>query len=145
MLTRKIDLSKQPISQRIYREADGRIWKIASYRDLVLEGECKIWHENGLLFEHSFYQRGQMHGERRVWGLSYMIHEFYSNGIGVGEYKYWKDGLISTHWLFNNGKIFDFRFSMRKKFIILRARKRLLFRYKISHVISDLSNIIYGY
>jgi len=103
---------------------NGQLEEQEFYRNGKREGCCKKWYENGQLAEHIFYRDGRPEGERKVW----------SNGI------------MSSYTYYENGKIVDSTFSLRKKCALLRLQKCLHSQHLISiispYIISDLIRTI---
>ena len=71
------------------------------------EGEYIEYWENGILSEHCFYKKGNLHGECKWWwekNGKLKEHSHYKDGKYHGEYKYWYvDGTLVEHSLYENG------------------------------------------
>jgi antitoxin component YwqK of YwqJK toxin-antitoxin module len=71
-------------------------------------GEFKTWHENGQLFQRSFYRDGKLEGKAEMWYRNgqLWVYSFFKDGKLEGEYKMWyKTGQLRWHRFYKNGKL----------------------------------------
>jgi antitoxin component YwqK of YwqJK toxin-antitoxin module len=84
--------------------------------DLEKQFEYKIFNENGMLREHSYYKNGKLDGEYKDYHYNgkLSLHCYYKNGFFDGEYKSWWDGdykkyyssgTLYKHCYYKNGEI----------------------------------------
>jgi antitoxin component YwqK of YwqJK toxin-antitoxin module len=115
---------------------NGQIWFREFYRNGKRDGERKCWYQNGQLMEHTFYHNGKKEGTWTFWRMN--GHPFgrvvWHDGKSKGEEKMWlKDGKLTL--------------GIKKKFVILRARRRISIRSIYQTIecclIPDLAKMIY--
>ena len=76
------------------------------YLDDSLHGEWKCWYDNGQISEQCFFMDGKLHGEYKEWYCNGQISEnvFYTNSNIHGEYKKWySNGELSEHIFYVDG------------------------------------------
>ena len=77
-----------------------------SYLDGHMNGEYKMWYDNGQISEQCFFMDGKLHGEYKEWYCNGQISEnvFYTNSNIHGEYKKWySNGELSEHIFYVDG------------------------------------------
>jgi hypothetical protein len=75
-----------------------------------VEGECKIWWDNGELREHYFYKDGKLEGEYKSWYDNGQLTTYctFKNGKEHGECKSWhENGKLWVHCFYNESKLVE--------------------------------------
>lgn len=74
----------------------------------ILNGQCKVYFDNGKLYKDENYKLGKKHGVSKSYydsGKLFTISQ-YNKGSPTGEwFKYHKNGKIFSHSLFKNGQL----------------------------------------
>lgn len=133
--------------KKFHRDSDGYTWKMETYKNGILDGERKIWQQNGHLREHTFYKDGKLEGKRRSFQENGhpLVREFYIGEIAEGIYQHFTAGIVGFRWYFIRGRILDFRFSLEKEFSILCLKRAIYSRFLPSSsdfLIPDLWNTV---
>ena len=77
---------------RLWREAAEHGYATAQtnmgqcyYKEGKLEGEFKLWYENGQLWFQEYYKEGKLDGEYKRWGINgqLMAQTYYKEGIPI--------------------------------------------------------------
>lgn len=149
-------MSGKFIIKEWYWCSTGKLSLYESYLDGKLEGERKEMYLDGQRKTNKFYRNNKLEGEGRGWYKNGQLQwrEFYRDDKLEGESKYWyEDGYIQLYMYWINDVIFDEKFSIQKKHILLRLKRNILYKtYKRKYhqileekLISDLANIIVRY
>lgn len=118
------------------------------YRGEELE-ECKMWYQNGQLWQQTFYRDRKPQGEYKSWhanGNPFM-RGFYRNGKLEGDCKVWRiNGEFVSRNFQREGKTVDEYFTQRKKLVLIKVKKYLHHRSFPStslYIIPDLERVVY--
>jgi protein SCO1/2 len=89
------------------RYSNGRVRRIAEYRDGQLDGTVRQWYESGTVMSVLRYRRGLSEGEQRQWyesGQPYTTFHHHE-GHEVGEQQMWNaDGTVRSHYVIRDGR-----------------------------------------
>ena len=87
---------------------NGRLYEHSFYEKGKLHGEFKWYDEDGRLRTHYFFEKGKRHGEYKWYDENGRLreHSFFEKGKRHGEYKWYdENGRLRTHCFYKNNKL----------------------------------------